>query len=419
MKLNSRARAAQILAQILKDETNLDEALTSAFEKNDQDRGFIQELCYGTLRYYHRLNFFASQLLRKSFSKKDSDLQALVLIGLYQLLYLDTPAYAALSATVEAAKQLQKTWAANLINAVLRNFGRQRETLILKANQNLEAATSHPLWLLKKIQYAFPTDWQTICEANNQQAPLTLRVNAQKISRTDYLKKLQDQNMAAHAAPLSEAGIYLEEAVSVQTLPGFEQGEVSVQDEAAQLAAFLLELKPAQRVLEVGAAPGGKTTHILEKQPEVELTGIDISAPRIKKIHENLQRLQLDAKIICGDATDPASWWDKTLFDRILIDAPCSATGVIRRHPDIKLLREPKNIAELLMTQKKLLDQLWPLLKPKGLLVYATCSILPEENHEQIERFLLANLDAKLVNEKILLPQIKGHDGFYYAVIQR
>ncbi len=473
---NSRARAATVLCKVLIDKINLDEALNDAFVNNAQDRAFIQELCYGTLRFYPRLTFFANQLLQKPLGKQDTDLHVLILVGLYQLLYLETPPHAAISETVEATKQLKKAWASKLVNAILRNFQRQRDTLVAQAETEDVAQFAHPTWILQALKTAYPQQWQIICAANNVKPPFTLRVNVQKINREDYLQKLNSLNpplrippcppfskggesfvkggnplnppfekggtepvpakagrgfsIQATAAPLSECGIYLSNAIPVPELPGFMDGEVSVQDEAAQLAASLLDLKPQQRVLDACAAPGGKTCHLLETEPTLQLTAVELSPLRAKKIHENLARLQLNANVIPADAGEPESWWDKILFDRILLDAPCSATGVIRRHPDIKLLRRASDIAKFAAQQWQLLTALWPLLKPNGLLLYATCSVLPIENSELIQKFLQAQTDAALQTilhpgktsttpDWQLLPEINGHDGFYYALLKK
>ncbi len=446
---NSRARATKIICRVVIDKINLDEALSEHFAENDNDRSFIQELCYGTIRFYPRLNILVSQLLQKPFAQKDRDLLVLLLVGVYQLLYLDTPDHAAISETVEASKQINKSWAAKLINAVLRNFQRQREMLLAKAEANDVAQTAHPKWLIKELKKAYPNEWEKICAANNVKPPMTLRVNVQKISREEYLRKIPlnppfskgeiptdppfekgGQGGFAVNALISPFAIYLSHPLSVTDLPGFTEGEISVQDEAAQLAAVLLDLKPNQLVLDACAAPGGKTCHILETEPTVKLIAVESVAKRAEKIHENLQRLKLSAEVIVADAAQPENWWDKQLFDRILLDAPCSATGVIRRHPDIKLLRKSEDIQNIVKTQAALLNALWPLLKPEGLLLYATCSILPAENSEQINTFISLHPDAELQTiqhpgkllaspDWQLLPEINGHDGFYYALIKK
>jgi 16S rRNA (cytosine967-C5)-methyltransferase len=417
--LNARARAAQILVVLMEKHLNLDDILNNHFIENSTDRGFVQELCYGTMRFYHRLEWLSHRLLKKAFKVKDKDLEALILIGLYQLFYLDTPAYAAISDTVEASRQLGKTWAVNLVNAVLRNADRTREALLSVIKTNPVAETSHPLWLLQKIQQAYPEDWQSIIEANNQKAPLTLRVNLQKTTREQYVKKLIEQGIESIPGFLCGTALYLKQAVSIENLSGFAEGEISVQDEAAQLAAGLLDLKPGQRVLDACAAPGSKTIHILETCPDGDLTAIELSEKRSVKIQENLKRMGFTATVVVQDFRKIEAWWDGQLFDRILLDAPCSATGVIRRHPDIKFLRTEKEVNQIVKLQAELLETAWQLLKPAGILLYATCSILPEENQEQIQAFLKSHPDATLNLEKILLPTIGQHDGFYYARLKK
>jgi len=421
--LNTRAHAARILVLVTTENLNLDEALDQYFQIENsfskQDKGFIQLLCYGTMRFYHRLEFISTLLLKKSFKAKEVDLKNLIYLGLYQLFYLETPSYAAISATVEAAKQLNKAWAAALINAVLRNAVRQKEKLLNQVSKHEVAMTSHPEWLLQKIQKAYPENWLSIIEANNQQAPLTLRVNTQKITVSEYLAALKEKGIVAREGKLSAVAIYLEAPLAIEQLPGFAEGEVSVQDEAAQLAAGLLDLKAHQRVLDLCAAPGSKTMHILEQCPSVELTSLEVSAKRALKISENLNRIGAAAKIIVEDLRSFSKNWEGELFDRILLDSPCSAVGVIRRHPDIKFLRTEKEVQQIVKLQAELLQAAWRLLKPQGILVYATCSILPEENQEQIQAFLKREPAASLDLEKIVLPELQGHDGFYYARLSR
>lgn len=459
-KLNSRAVAAQLLTKVIVEETHIDTLLSeyvaaSAAKQSrnirNSDKPFIQELCFGVLRYYFRLEFIAQQLLKKQFATKDTDIYILVLIGLYQLIYLDTAEFAAVNECVNAAKQLKKIWAANLINAVLRNFLRQKEALLNSVTNNLVANYSHPQWLIDEIQIAWPEYWQTILAANNQKPPLTLRVNQQKTSREEYLKKLLSPvitTTAKQSSPdntqitipntarndelaktclFSQHGIILNKPQTVTALPGFNEGEISVQDEAAQFAATLLELKPGQTVLDCCAAPGGKTCHILETEPSAQLTAVDNNAQRVERIHENLQRLNLTAEVIVDDALQIAKNISLK-FDRILLDAPCSAIGVIRRHPEIKILRKKANLKKLAQLQLQLLTALWPLLKPNGIFLYATCSILPQENDDIIEQFLKTHSDAKNIFidaswgisgklGRYCLPPVT--DGFYYAKLRK
>ncbi len=422
--MNSRALAAAILNTVIKDGKKLDEKLKTI----TQDKAFIKTLCYGVCRYYFRLLPIANKLLQKPLPTKHQDILNLLLLGLYQLIYLDTEAFAAVNETVDAAKQLNKPWACNLLNATLRNFQRQRSTLLPKIDNEATAKYAHPSWLLKIVQESWPNDWQHILEQNNQQAPMTLRVNQKKIDRQMYLAKLQAAKIEATATDYSPNGITLKTPTKVQTLPDFFQGEISVQDEAAQLSANLLDLQKGQRVLDACAAPGGKTCHILETESELELIAVEQKTMRAERIEENLQRLHLQAKILIGDASQPETWWDKKPFDRILLDAPCSASGVIRRHPDIKLLRQRQDLDTLTHTQFLLLERLWPLLKPGGILLYATCSILPLENAELLTRFVKTHHDAKemVIDANWGKVQSIGRqilpitmDGFYYAKLQK
>jgi 16S rRNA (cytosine967-C5)-methyltransferase len=422
--MNTRTQAAKILVEILQQQRSLSAVLGDKLAKQlqTQDKGFIQELCYGVLRWYEQLAAITKLLLERQLKAKDSDIYALILIGLYQLLHLQTPAHAAINETVQAARELKKVWAAGLINALLRRFQREQTDLLNAIQKENTARYAHPCWLLKSLQQAWPDQWEAIVIANNQRPPLTLRVNQLKTTRDDYLKLLEQHKIAAQIIEQTSHGIMLAEPCDVTKLPHFAEGFVSVQDAAAQLAAELLELKPGQRVLDACAAPGGKTAHILETETHLEeLVVIDIEERRLERIKENLKRLSFENKIklVCADAAQAQSWWDGKLFDHILLDAPCSATGVIRRHPDIKFLRRPKDIQHLAEIQKQLLNNLWPLLKPNGMLLYATCSVLPPENHLQIQQFLATHTDAEKLMEQQIFPGENSMDGFYYAKIAK
>ena len=429
---NARACAAQVLAEVFTQRVSLNAALQKKLKtySHSRDRGFVQELCYGVLRWYWQLDAITKILLKRSLKAKDANVHALLLIGLYQLIHLQTPAHAAIYETVQATRSFKKNWAAGLINAALRRFQHQHPEIMAQIAQTSDAFYSHPKWLLTLLQKTWPKHWETIINANNQYPPLTLRVNHSKLSREDYLHKLAANNSVATAATFTKEGITLLEAKDITQLPGFADGEFSVQDAAAQLSAELLELAPNQIVLDACAAPGGKTAHILETEPQLtQLIALDIDAERLQRVAENLQRLQLQSQrvqLIAADAAQPNSWWRGQLFDRILLDAPCSSTGVIRRHPDIKYLRRFEDVSNLAAAQRQLLSSLWKLLKPGGLLLYVTCSILPAENIENIQWFLSNHDDAKerLIEAdwgikmpvgRQLLPQIQGHDGFYYA----
>jgi 16S rRNA (cytosine967-C5)-methyltransferase len=407
------------------------DAVLEEMTGNARDGALVREMTYGALRWYFRLAAVAVRLLTKPLKERDADVFALVIVGLYQLEYMRVPPHAAVAETVAAAAVLGKTWAKGLINAVLRRYQRERETLLADLASNIEAATAHPRWLADMLRGAWPDQWQAILEANNSHPPMVLRVNRARLGREAYLAKLQAAGIAAQTTTCAPDGLVLEKPVSVEALPGFVDGLVSVQDGAAQLAAGLLETRPGQRVLDACAAPGGKTCHILERTPALgELVAVDVDARRLAKVEENLERLQLTASLVAGDAGAPDEWWDGQPFDRILLDAPCTGTGVIRRHPDIKLLRRAEDIAELAKRQARLLDALWPLLAPGGKLVYVTCSVMPEENEGRITHFLATHDDAAEVPADMpcgmartagrqILTGEAGMDGFYYACIHK
>ncbi len=371
---------------VLQDGHSLTTALESALQsvESAKDRAFVQALCYGVCRTYHRLDFILNELLEKPL--KDQAVKALALVGLYQLKYMRVKPHAAVSETVLAASK--KPWAKALINALLRGYLREQESLEQKADNLKEAAVSHPYWLIKQIEQDWPEQAQQILLENNQQPPMALRVNLARINRDHYLQLLSDQGIVAVPVSLCPSAVILNKPVTVDLLPGFAEGLVSVQDTAAQLAAGLLGVQSGHRVLDVCAAPGGKAAHILESRPQLkELVAVDVDASRMQRVSDNLQRLKLPATLIVGDAAKPKEWWDGQLFDRILLDAPCSALGVIRRHPDIKLLRRTEDIQQLQSLQKDILHAVWPLLTPGGIMLYATCSVLKQEN-EQANRYL-------------------------------
>jgi 16S rRNA (cytosine967-C5)-methyltransferase len=428
--MNARAAAAKIIFQVISQKKSLDDALRNCLApyKEQRDRSFIKELSYGTLRWYFKLDAIAKSLLTKDSKATDPLVYNLILIGLYQLLYLKTPEHAAIFETVEATAAIKKPKAKGFVNGVLRNFIRQKDKTMKKIDQNLSAKYSHPAWLIKLLQKSW-TNWEEILTANNERAPLHLRVNLQKISRENYLKKLKAFEIKATAPKNPTTAITLKNPIDVSKLPGFYDGEVSVQDLSAQYVTELLELKPGLRVLDACAAPGGKTCHILETMPKVkELVAIDSIAARVEMIKDNLKRLELSATVICDDATKPDNWWNGKKFDRILIDAPCSGTGVIRRHPDIKALRKPQDIEANVKLQLQLLESLWPLLAKDGILVYATCSVLPTENFLVIKKFLEKHKNAqekiitaewgeKVEHGRQIFTSANGGDGFYYIKI--
>ncbi|NMX89604.1 MULTISPECIES: 16S rRNA (cytosine(967)-C(5))-methyltransferase RsmB [unclassified Pseudomonas] len=426
--MNPRLAAAKALAAVLNGKASLNSSLPVQLDKvEDRDRGFTQDLAFGTARWQPRLSALAAKLLQKPFKAADADVEALLLVGLYQLLYSRVPAHAAIGETVGCADKLKKPWAKALLNAVLRRAQRESEGLLAELEHDPVVRTAHPRWLQKSLKAFWPQQWEAICAANNAHPPMILRVNRRHNSRDAYLTLLADAGINASACVYSQDGIVLETAGDVRSLPGFAEGWISVQDEAAQLAADLLDLAPGQRVLDACCAPGGKTCHIMEVEPGLAgVVAVDLEAKRLVRVRENLARLGLDAELIAADGRDTATWWDGKPFQRILLDAPCSATGVIRRHPDIKLTRQPDDIAALAVLQGELLDALWPTLEVGGILLYATCSTLPTENTEVIQAFLARTSGAreldiattagiKQPHGRQLLAQEGGHDGFYYA----
>lgn len=429
MSANTRAAAARVIAAT-EEGMSLRESLPAQLANIPaEDRALLQQLCYGSLRSFHRLSPMLNKHLRKPLKSKDADIYGLLICGLYQLLEMRTPDHAALSTTVEACRKLNKQWATGLVNGVLRNCLRQRDELHTGLS-DAEAA-SHPDWLYRDIVTAWPQQAQSIFSANNSQPPMYLRCNQRQTSREDYLTELAAADIAASASELSASSILLEQAVDVARLPGFELGRVSVQDEAAQLAAILLAPQPGDRILDACSAPGGKTCHLLELEPDIaELVACDIDSARLERVEENLERLQLLATVCAADACSPPADWAAQSFDRILVDAPCSGTGVIRRHPDIKLLRREIDIAAMAQQQLAILQSLWPLLKPGGTLLYVTCSILPVENSLLVSHFIAQQDDAIAIDlnpswgeacdvGRQLLPRPEGPDGLYFAPVQK
>ena len=431
--INIRALAANVMAPLLRQHGSLNTHLPDALQHcPPQDRALLQQLCYGSMRELFRLQALASSLLKKPFRSEDMDLQALLLIGLWQLRSSRIPAHAALHETVEATLVLNKAWAKKLLNAVLRRYQREQSSLEQQLANDPCFTWNHPEWFIKKLSHNWPDHWQSILEANDEQAPLTLRANRRQQTREQALEHLAAAGITASPCRFSIDGLTLDSAMDVSTIPGFDHGALSVQDEAAQLACDLLGAQPGQRVLDACAAPGGKLCHLLEATPGLqEVVAVELEPARAQRIADNLQRLglELECKILTADASS-SDWWDRQPFERILIDAPCSGTGVIRRHPDIKWLRSGEDIAALAQVQINILTNLWSVLRPGGRLVYATCSIFSQENERIIERFLKQQGDAR--HEPIeaewgearpfgrqMFPQPGGHDGFYYAVLSK
>jgi 16S rRNA (cytosine967-C5)-methyltransferase len=432
--VNLRALAARVVSQVAAQGHSLDTTLPQALGqvRAARDRPLLQQLCYGTLRWQPRLAWLADQLLNQPLKARDAELGALLWVGLYQLEHLRIPAHAAVAETVEAARALGRPWATRLVNAVLRGYQRRNAELNRRADRDPVARHAHPAWLLERLRADWPGEWEAVAAADNRQPPMTLRIS--RLHHPDpaaYFEQLAAAGLNPRPVPGQPWAVGIDPVAEVRGLPGFDHGEVSVQDAAAQLAADLLEAAPGQRVLDACAAPGGKTAHILECTPDVaELVALDISSARLGRVRENLDRLGLDCTLRRGDAARPEGWWDGAPFERILLDAPCSATGVIRRHPDIKLLRRPGDIPELARTQAAILTALWPLLRPGGMLVYATCSALAAENEQVVEAFLATHGDARErpidagwglarpVGRQIL-PGQEDRDGFFYARLEK
>jgi 16S rRNA (cytosine967-C5)-methyltransferase len=437
----TRARAAEVVDAVVTHGRSLDVALPDAEQAITQsERSLLRMLSYGALRFHWRIRWQLGKLLDRPLKAQDSVVESLIAVGIYQLTDTRIPDHAAVSMTVEAARVLRRPKYASLINAVLRNF--LRKNMQSDEPQNDEARYSHPAWLLERLQRDWPDHWLQIVEAGNRQAPMWLRVNTRRLSRDQYLDELNGFDRSANKAASNEVipgvdqAIKLAEPRPVAELPGFSDGLVSVQDAAAQLAAPWLLLGGGQRILDACAAPGGKTGHLLElAAPEADLTAVDLDSKRLTRVRDNLSRLGLSATVIEGDASKPDEWWNKSQFDRILLDAPCSASGVIRRHPDIKINRRPEDIETLALSQQAFLRALWPLLKAKGRLLYVTCSVLSEENDVVIGRFLDSHDDCReddaLLNSNIrdlmrrktcgyqVLPGSQDLDGFYFACLEK
>ncbi|WP_131782684.1 16S rRNA (cytosine(967)-C(5))-methyltransferase RsmB [Legionella gresilensis] len=422
---NLRLNALHVLLKLLKNKVSLTQLLQNDIEQSS----LTKAICYGVCRHYYRLEAIADHLLTKR--PKQIDVWLTVLIGLYQLNYLNKPEYAVVQETVAMLDKERKSWAKGLVNAVLRRFCREKETILSGLEKQDKFMYGHPEWFVRQVKQDWPNAWQTILTNNDAHPPLSLRVNQQRVNRDAYLEHLKQSGFNARAHKYSSVGIELDVPCDVHELPGFAEGHVAVQDEAAQLAAPLLMLKPNLSVLDACAAPGGKTCHILETEPHLkECIALDIDAKRLQRVQDNLSRLGLKATLRQGDVLDLDAWWDGQLFDRVLLDAPCSATGVIRRHPDIKLLRTPTEIEMVVKLQAALLQRIWHVLKPGGILVYATCSILKKENTDQIAHFIRNQADAHYIMEKQpwgvvtdygyqLLPGINNSDGFFYSVLKK
>jgi 16S rRNA (cytosine967-C5)-methyltransferase len=426
----ARASAAQIIALVVDRGRYLDAVLDELRSRQgDKISEFplIQELAYGTLRWYHQLAGIAHLFVTRPFKQKDRDLHALLLIGLYQLRHMRVPGYAAVDTTVAATEVLKKSWAKGVLNAALRAYLRDTKRTEQAIAGSEELSYSHPTWLVHAIQRDYPNDWRRIFVANNDRPPMTLRVNTTRIARESYQDVLRSEGIAARAHALVDTALTLERPVPVDRLPGFQNGWVSIQDAGAQLAAAWLDTQPQQRVLDACAAPGGKAAHIAERTPALgELTALDIDEHRLERTRLNFARLGVRARLVLADAANPSQWWDGSPYERILLDAPCSATGVIRRHPDIKVRRRLEEVSMLVRNQARILAGVWPCLARGGKLLYATCSVLDEENELQVRGFVAAHSDAAVESlqpgpniGRQILPGEGEMDGFYYACLRK
>jgi 16S rRNA (cytosine967-C5)-methyltransferase len=420
--INLRSMAAQAIEQVVEKGQSLSNVLPLLQQKvSDKDKALLQELCFGVLRTLPQMEWLITKLMSRPMTGKQRTIHYLIMVGFYQLLHTRIPPHAALAETVEGAVAIKRPQLKGLINGVLRQFQRQQETLMAEFATS-ESRFLHPEWLLSRLRKAYPQQWQAIVEANNQRPPMWLRVNRNHHSRDAWLALLEESGQQGFTHPDYPDAVRLESPAPVHTLPGFEEGWVTVQDASAQGCMTFLEPENGEHILDLCAAPGGKTTHILEVAPDAHVLAVDVDEKRLSRVYDNLKRLGMKAQVKQGDGRTPAQWCGEQQFDRILLDAPCSATGVIRRHPDIKWLRRDRDIAELAQLQAEILDAIWPHLKPGGTLVYATCSVLPEENSQQIAAFLARTPGATLSVTgtpdnpgKQNLPGVEEGDGFYYA----
>ena len=425
--LSARAEAAKLLMEV-ESGHSLQKAMPIALARLQPNHtALMQELVYGSLREWPRLNAIANALISKPLKSKDGDVKALIMLGLHQLSAMRVPAHAAISETVAACRELDKSWAAGFINGVLRNF--QREQDALERGLDAAATLALPHWFYLKLRSQWPEQLGDIAVASRTHPPMTLRVNGLRGSRDEYLARLAEADISAKPCSISPWGLTLESPMDVGSLPGFAEGLVSVQDESAQLAGQFLAPLEGEHILDACAAPGGKACHLLEMTPNIgSLIAMDNSHARIGKIAQNCERLGLSMTLLHDDAIAPSATLSKQRFDVIAVDAPCSATGVIRRNPDIKVHRKDEDIASFAEQQKEILSGVWPLLKPGGRLLYITCSILDEENDHVVAWALenLPDIEARALNCDHLitttfglqtLPSAQGGDGLYFALV--
>ncbi|MCA1898316.1 16S rRNA (cytosine(967)-C(5))-methyltransferase RsmB [Shewanella putrefaciens] len=421
--MNLRALAAKAIFEVLEKGVSLSVALPEQQKHlaSGKDKALLAELCYGVMRTLPQIEKRISECLEKPLKGKQRIIHQLLIVGCYQLYFTRIPSHAAISETAEACRQLKFEGMVKVVNGVLRNIQRQLSPLSTESDT---LSYNTPAWLIKRLKEAYPEQWQDIIQQSHERPPMWLRNNRLSQSRAEYLAALAEIDIEASEGSSADA-ILLAHPKDVATLPHFHEGAASVQDGAAQWAATLLAPQANELILDACAAPGGKSCHLLELEPSIKLVAVDFDAKRLERVQQNLDRLSLKAELIHGDAANIDSWWQGGQFDRILLDAPCSATGVIRRHPDIKWLRKNHDIEELAELQQQILDHCWKWLKPGGTLLYATCSILPQENRDQISAFLDRTVDAKLDTlaqqnspQDIgwqITPGQDNMDGFYYA----
>jgi 16S rRNA (cytosine967-C5)-methyltransferase len=427
---NPRLIALQVMLELFEKGRSLDDVFNSDWFRSStlsrRDRGLSRELAYGLCRWHHLLSAILKRRLRKPVRARDRDIEIILLMGLYQLLVMKTDAHAAVNETVKLAQARKKKWASGLVNAVLRNVVREEEA----GDVNL-LARSYPDWMIARIEADWGEQADELLLQGNQRPPMTLRVDSERCDVVEMIARLAEREIGASRHARVETAIVLDSPCDVDRLPGFEKGLLSVQDASAQIAANLLTCDPGARVLDACAAPGGKTAHLLQRYPDIVVDALDSSDYRLERLRQNLQRIGRGARILVADAADPEHWFDGKPYDCILADPPCSASGVIRRHPDIKLLRRESDIMPLLAQQRKIIDALWSVLKPGGKMLYSTCSVFKEENEAQIAEFLQRHADAvetplppsewgeQRPHGRQILSGSDNMDGFYYALLSR
>ena len=415
--------AAQAVRQVLAGRSLtsiLDRCLAQHPTLTAQQRGALWDLAHGTLRHLGLLQAALDRMLRKPIAQPG--LESLLAVALYQLEFTQAPAYAVVNEAVNACAESGWPWARSMVNALLRRFQRERADLLAQARTTPRGRYSYPEWWIERVRHDYPETWEAVLDGGNERPSMALRVNLRRTTVSEYRLRLKEVGIEGRT--IDEAGVMLDRIRPVSSLPGFVEGLVSVQDPGAQAAAALLALAPGQRVLDACAAPGGKTAHILE-MADVQMLALDTDAVRLERARATLARLGLRADLRCADAIDPSTWWDGRGYDRVLADVPCTASGVVRRHPDIKWLRRAEDVTNLAAQAARLLDALWRVLVPGGKLLFVTCSVFHEENRAQVDDFVGRHADARLEPlpgkdglDLQLLPDA-SHDGFYYALLQR